>query len=492
MNAQSGNLVDEDTLSTKGTIKDKFNDYTLNGERYLRIYEGKMIYFYDHRFASTYTVFGSQRAGRSITTSLQEHKDVSFCVNPRNWINENIFRETSGKDPLPWYFSYMDISSSTNERTVVASIIPSVAPSFSLRVFSKIPALKASVIYILSNFNSYIFDYTARQFVGGLHLSDHITKQLPVLPPSAYTPALTNFIVPRVIELTYTAWDLEPFARDVLVEVGVAQWNAWFPANPIDEAGTPQPFVWDEERRFDLRCDLDALYFHLYNISREDVDYIMETFPIVKRKDEAEHGRYRTKEVILQKYDDLAGEFVRVMRADLPPGEGGEPDWRAILAGGENERVEFKASISWDIRNNRKNRALEHTIARTIASFMNTHGGVLFAGVDDAGEVIGLDDDIKISYRKNEDGLRLRFDDLVKNYLGDQFHPRITIHSLEDDGKVFWAVEVQSTSEPVYVKKDGEDEFWIRGASSSRKLSVREAVAYIGRRGAGGAGGEGE
>jgi hypothetical protein len=109
----------------------------------------------------------------------------------------------------------------------------------------------------------------------------------PRPPPLHLHPGPHDFIAPRVIELTYTAWDLEPFARDVLAEVGVAQWNAWFPANPVGPDGTPRPFVWDEERRFDLRCDLDALYFHLYEISREDVDYIMETFPIVKRKDEA-------------------------------------------------------------------------------------------------------------------------------------------------------------------------------------------------------------
>ena len=97
-------------------------------------------------------------------------------------------------------------------------------------------------------------------------------KQLPVIPPAhLYTPALLDFIVPRVLELTYTAWDLQPFAQDV----------------GYDGA----PFVWDEERRFLMRCELDALYFHLYQIARDDVDYILETFPIVKRKDEARSRR---------------------------------------------------------------------------------------------------------------------------------------------------------------------------------------------------------
>jgi len=110
-------------------------------------------------------------------------------------------------------------------------------------------------------------------------------RQLPVLPPDRYTPSLLDFIVPRVLELTYTAWDLQPFAQDCGYH--------------------GPPFRWDEERRFLLRCELDAAYFHLYGIARDDVDYIMDTFPIVKRKDEAAHGEYRTKRVILGIYDAM-------------------------------------------------------------------------------------------------------------------------------------------------------------------------------------------
>jgi len=54
-----------------------------------------------------------------------------------------------------------------------------------------------------------------------------------------------------------------------------------------------------------LRCELDAAYFHLYGIERDDVDYIMETFPIVKRKDEREFGEFRTKRVILEVFDEM-------------------------------------------------------------------------------------------------------------------------------------------------------------------------------------------
>jgi hypothetical protein len=106
--------------------------------------------------------------------------------------------------------------------------------------------------------------------------------------------------------LTYTTYDLTPFA----VDLG-------------DDGG---PFRWDEERRFRMRVELDATFFHLYGIERDDVDYIMETFPIVKRKDEQRYGSFRTKELILDVYDAMA-EAIRTgvpyqTILDPPPGQG--------------------------------------------------------------------------------------------------------------------------------------------------------------------------
>ncbi|MCT8336600.1 restriction endonuclease [Methanoculleus sp. Afa-1] len=458
------------------------NRFVKGEEVWLPLYEGKMVWHFDHRFSD------ANPSGNEFQRFQEIHNDTQESPLPRYWVAYADFIARTRYPEQNHLIGFRNISNTTNERTCVASILPNIPVGHSMPlIYIHNSSEFVDVLLYISSFIAYPLDYIIRQKMGGTNFTYHIIKQLPVLPPSTYTPALIDFIAPRVIELTYTARDLEPFARDVLAEVGVARWNAWFPQNPVGEDGTPRPFVWDEERRFDLRCDLDALYFHLYEISRDDVDYIMETFPIVKRKDEAKYGRYRTKEVILRKYDDLAREFVRVMRADLPEKDG-KPDWRALIVGGESERVEFKESISWDRERKQRNKALEHTIARTLASFMNTHGGVLFVGVDDAGRIVGLDGDLKLSQRKNEDGLRLRFDDLVKQYLGNRFLPGIMIHSLEDSGKAFWAVEVRASNEPVFVKNNGDDEFWIRGSSSSRKLSMREAVEYIERRKSGGAG----
>jgi hypothetical protein len=144
-----------------------------------------------------------------------------------------------------------------------------------------------------------------------------ILHQLSNFLPDRHYPELFDFIAPRVIELTYTAWDLQPFARDVLDEVGPKTWSRWFKDAPIHTspppewaAGpTPAPFVWDEDRRATLRAGLDGLYAHLYGLTRDELAYILDTFPIVRRKDKEQWGEYRTKRLLLDNYDSLQSRF---------------------------------------------------------------------------------------------------------------------------------------------------------------------------------------
>ncbi len=90
----------------------------------------------------------------------------------------------------------------------------------------------------------------------------------------------------HLLRLTYTAHDMEPFAKDL-------GYNG-------------PPFIWAEEERRHQRAKLDALYFHLYGISREDADYILSTFPIVQREDEAKFGNHRTRDLIMSYMNALA------------------------------------------------------------------------------------------------------------------------------------------------------------------------------------------
>ena len=107
----------------------------------------------------------------------------------------------------------------------------------------------------------------------------------------------------------YTAVDLQAFARE-------AGWNG-------------PPFRWDESRRFIIRCELDAAFFHLYGIDRDDVAYIMDTFPIVRRQEEAAYGSYRTKDKILEIYDRMksAIDGGPAFVSELTPPPGPPADW---------------------------------------------------------------------------------------------------------------------------------------------------------------------
>ena len=136
-----------------------------------------------------------------------------------------------------------------------------------------------------------VFDFATRQKVQGQTLNLFIMEQLPVIAPDDYdrqfgTTTTRDLVRDHVLRLTYTADDMAPFARD------------------LDFDGPP--FTWDEEERRHLHARLDALYFHLYGLSRDEADYVLSTFPIVQKEDEAEFGTYRTRNLILAYMSALA------------------------------------------------------------------------------------------------------------------------------------------------------------------------------------------
>jgi hypothetical protein len=292
-----------------------------DGDVYLPLYEGRMIHHFDHRAVSVGITEETQfRSGVSIDATPEQHIDPDFAAQPRYWVQS----ERTGKQ-MPgygrtWFFGFKDITSPTNERTFIGAVIPFTAVGNSVPLMILDPRLEAATnASSVGNFASLVFDFVARQKLGGVHVNFYLLEQFPVLPPARYTPELLDFIVPRVVELTYTAWDLQPFARDVLDEVGEETWARWFASDRLGSPApvhtsppphwapgtTPPPFVWKEERRARLRAELDALYGHLYGLTREELAYILDTFPIVRRKDEAAYGEYRTKRMILEKYEEV-------------------------------------------------------------------------------------------------------------------------------------------------------------------------------------------
>jgi hypothetical protein len=274
------------------------NMFTKDEIIFVPLYEAKYTQQYDHRSG---TFAGIPKANmfktRAGTNQLSENdkQNPSEAIIPRYWINSNDVDEAIPKGwDKNWFMAFRKTTRpATDSRSTMVSIVPRYGITDKLPLILPSSQFEFQVTSLLANLNVFVLDFVTRLKIGGSDLSHFIMKQLPVIPPHTYTQILLDFIVPRVLELSYTAWDLQAFAQDV----------GWEGA----------PFIWDDKRRFLMRCELDALYFHLYQISREDVDYIMETFPIVKRKDIAktadenkEGGEYITKRVILEMYDQMA------------------------------------------------------------------------------------------------------------------------------------------------------------------------------------------
>lgn len=152
-----------------------------------------------------------------------------------------------------------------------------------------------------------------------------------------------------------------------------------------------------------------------------------------------------------------------------------------LIAEGESARVEFKSSLRWDMNKNCVNKELEHVIVKEISGFLNTDGGIILIGVDDDGNIIGLEKDYNSLGKKNRDGFQLQLVQIVSNYIGNEFGDYWRIKFLNVEDKEICAVEVEKSPEPVYTKRmDKTDEdFFIRIESSTRSLSRSEMVKYL-------------
>ncbi|HMN92731.1 MAG TPA: N-6 DNA methylase [Hydrogenophaga sp.] len=210
-----------------------------------------------------------------------------------------------GRSPS-WLMGWRDITNATNERTVIASVAPraGVGNNMPLMLFGSAVST-GPLAALLGNLCSLVFDFVARHKVGGTHLNYFIYKQLPVLSPERYTEVDLAFIVPRVLELTYTAHDLQAWGQDL----------AAYDPRPTAEQG--RPFAWIPERRALLRAELDAYYARLYGLTRDELRYILdpkdvmgedypsETFRVLKEGEMRAYGEYRTRRLVLQAWDEL-------------------------------------------------------------------------------------------------------------------------------------------------------------------------------------------
>ncbi len=157
-------------------------------------------------------------------------------------------------------------------------------------------------------------------------------------------------------------------------------------------------------------------------------------------------------------------------------------DWQVIVDKGENDLIEFKSSLRWDYRQEKVNKTLEGVITKTISAFLNTSGGMLFIGVDDHGNALGLDPDYNSLSKKNRDGFMLALTNLINQDLGKSTHQFISINFISLNDNDVCIVSVEESDKPVFCGKNEREEFYIRASASSQPLGMRETFKYINSR----------
>jgi hypothetical protein len=271
--------------------------YDEDGKDRVRLYESKMFHLYNHRFANAGQPKGDRKIrGSSEYLSVEQLSDPAVMAQSRYFVAEKEVQARLQGYRNNWLIAFRNVTGVVaNERTVVCSILPRVGSGNSAPILLPRVDDPKLIACFIGNLSCLVFDYFARQKVGGVNLNFFIFKQLPIIPPTYYAEADLTFVVPRVLELTYTARDLQLWAQDL--------------------GYNDEPFAFHPERRAILRAELDAFYAKLYGLTRDELRYILdpadvmgancgaETFRVLKSKEQREFGEYRTQRLVLEAWD---------------------------------------------------------------------------------------------------------------------------------------------------------------------------------------------
>ena len=303
-------------LTAQGATLNGNTFTTVDGETYVPLYEGKMIWHYNHHFGSWPTE--GERPNSINTPAEDELANPDSCIMPWYWVplsvvNDRLVKyDRDGNIVWEWTHNWMlcfrDISKSTNERTMIATIVPK--QGFNNKtpiIFGESGILDGTIMCgILS---SIVFDYVTRQKVGGKSMNFFYVKQLPVLTPDQIPSTMQWQIVKRVAELCYFNHDMDGWASELWGETNEEQ------RAELPQLGAQQPWVYNPERRAVLQAELDAIFAHLYGLDTEDLVYILdpedicgkgcinETFRVLKDNELRQYGEYRTKRLVLEAWN---------------------------------------------------------------------------------------------------------------------------------------------------------------------------------------------
>ena len=296
------------------------DSYIVANDVYVPLYEGKMFWLYNHHYGSFPNEYEVEKRPSSInSTSYSVLTDADSSITPWYWVNKSLVDSRlidcnkEGKIRWQWehsyYIAFRDVTNATNERTCVATLMPS-----SVAAGHKAPLVFTSRSLIPSAcfaamLSSLVFDYIARQKVGGSSMALFIMKQQPTLTPDQIPSAMQWQIVKRVAELCYFNHDMDGWASELWEEMSEEQ------RSELPQLGNQQPWIYNPERRAILQAELDAIFAHLYGLNTEDLRYILdpedvcgkgcinETFRVLKDNELRQYGEYRTKRLVLEAWN---------------------------------------------------------------------------------------------------------------------------------------------------------------------------------------------
>ena len=301
-----------DELTHKGARLNGNRFYLPDGTIYVPLFEGKMIWLYNHHYSTWPT--GGERPNVIYSPSQECLANPSGSIMPWYWVplsevtsrkvRKNSEGEVIWEWKHAWQLGYRCLTNAITERTFVMSLIPpEVGVGNSIALLYTEGAVANTLA--LATASSLPFDYVVRQKVGGTNMSTYFVKQFPVIPFDHIPADLKWEITRRVAELTYFNHDLDGWAEELYGELNAEQ------KQQLPQLEAKDPWIFNPERRAVLQAELDAIIGHLYGLNTEDMRYILdpedvcgpgcinETFRVLKDNEIRQYGEYRTKRLVM-------------------------------------------------------------------------------------------------------------------------------------------------------------------------------------------------
>lgn len=286
----SGHFIDHEDIAP--LIKERLGALAIlqDGRRVYPLYEGKMFWHFDHRYG-TYEDQTEQQSNKGVLprVSVAQHSDPNYQIQPQYWVEESLTEQAlSEESSHKWFFTWRDLGPS--ERSLVGTIIPRTAAGHKapLMICDLAAADRVVLAAILS---SLVADYGVRQKTNAMTF--FVIEQAAVLDRAALNNRIdwlgenaSDWLLTRAFELFYTNVELYALGEDL-------------------ERNHP-PFVWNVGRRYLIQAEIDAAMLHLYGLTRVQADWILDSFAVLRKYEERDHGEFRTKRLVLAAYDAMA------------------------------------------------------------------------------------------------------------------------------------------------------------------------------------------